>query len=95
MVVPANSATHNANGVGFDKPFVPGFYYEVVVERSDRGILPAVHVWEDSVNTVIPGTLIPSGDWVELASGARPSRLAAPCTAEDGGCDDLGSSSRP
>jgi hypothetical protein len=66
FVVPAGEATHNANSVGFDQPFVPGFYYEVVVETADPNVLPSVHVWQDHVNTVIPGTLVPPGTWVRL-----------------------------
>lgn len=58
--------THNANSVGSSEPFVPGFYYEVVVETSSPSVLPSVHVWQDHVNTVIPGTLIPPGSWVRL-----------------------------
>ena len=57
---------HNANSVGPSEPFVPGFYYEVVVETSSPDLLPSVHVWQDHGNTVIPGTLIPPGSWVRL-----------------------------
>jgi hypothetical protein len=59
-------STHNANNVDFSGPFVPGFYYEVVVETSSPNVLPSVHVWQDHVNTVIPGTLVPPGSWVRL-----------------------------
>jgi len=52
--------------VGPSDPFVPGFYYEVVVETSSQDVLPSVHVWQDHVNTVIPWTLIPPGNWVRL-----------------------------
>lgn len=45
---------------------MPGFYYELVVETNSRAILPSVHVWQDHGNTVIPGTLIPPGSFVEL-----------------------------
>jgi hypothetical protein len=51
-----NEAFHNANNVPF--PFVPGYYYEVVVEINDLNVLPTTHVWQDSGNTVIPGTRI-------------------------------------
>lgn len=61
-----NEATHNANGVGTGKPFVPGFYYEVVVETDDLRLLPSVHVWQDQGNTVIPGTLISPGTFVRV-----------------------------
>ena len=57
---------HNANSVGATGPFVPGFYYEVVVETSSPKVLPGVHVWQDRANTVIPGTLIPAGSWVRI-----------------------------
>lgn len=66
FTIPAGDVTHNANSVGFDQPFVPGFYYEVVVETTNPNVLPSVHVWQDLVNTVIPGTLIPPGSWVRL-----------------------------
>jgi hypothetical protein len=55
---------HNANRVG--SIFQIGFTYEVVLECNSLKLLPAVHVWEDFGNTVIPGTLIPSGSWVRL-----------------------------
>ena len=58
--------THNANSVGYYKPFKPGFYYEVIIERNHPNVLPSVHVWQDHYNTVIPGTLIPPGCWVKL-----------------------------
>jgi len=66
FTVDPGSAYHNANNVGADKPFVPGFYYEVVMESNSPQVLPIVHVWQDAVNTVIPGTLIPSGSWSSL-----------------------------
>lgn len=62
----ANEATHNANSVGAGKPFVPGFYYEIVVETDDLRLLPSVHVWQDHANTVIPGTLISPGTFVQV-----------------------------
>lgn len=61
-----NFSTHNANSVGVGQPFVPGLYYEVVLESNDRRVLPIVHVWQDTVNTVIPGTLISSGEFVTI-----------------------------
>jgi len=61
-----DESTHNANSVGPGKPFLPGFYYEVVVETDSRAILPSVHVWQDHGNTVISGTLISPGTFVEL-----------------------------
>jgi hypothetical protein len=66
VTVDPGATTHNANSVGFSAPFVPGFYYEVVLEATDPNVLPSVHVWQDDVNTVIPGTLIPPGNWVRL-----------------------------
>ena len=66
LTLSPNEVTHNANSVGAGQPFVPGFYYEVVVETDDRRLLPSVHVWQDHVNTVIPGTLISPGTFVEV-----------------------------
>lgn len=61
-----NEVTHNANSVGAGKPFLPGFYYEVVLETDDLRLLPSAHVWQDHGNTVIPGTLISPGTFVEV-----------------------------
>lgn len=66
LALAANEATHNANSVVVGKPFVPGFYYEVVVETDDLRLLPSVHVWQDHANTVIPGTLISPGTFVRI-----------------------------
>ena len=66
LTLAPDEVTHNANSVGPGKPFVPGFYYEVVVETDDLRLLPSVHVWQDHVNTVIPGTLISPGTFVEV-----------------------------
>jgi hypothetical protein len=66
MTIPPGESRHNANGVGVGRPFTPGAYYEVVVQTNQPNVLPSVHVWQDSVNTVIPGTLIPPGAWVTL-----------------------------
>ena len=66
LALAANEATHNANSVGAGKPFAPGFYYEVVVETDDLRLLPSVHVWQDHTNTVIPGTLISPGTFVQV-----------------------------
>lgn len=63
---PDHGLADNANSVGVSAPFVPGFYYEVVLEATDPNVLPSVHVWQDSVNIVIPGTLIPPGSWARL-----------------------------
>ncbi len=59
-------ATHNANSVGAGNPFVPGFYYEVVVESSSPSIKPSVEMWSDMGATALPGTLIPSGSFLPL-----------------------------
>jgi hypothetical protein len=59
--------THNANSVGAGKPFEHGFYYELVVETDDWRLLPSVHVWEDAGGTVIAGTLISPGTFVDLS----------------------------
>jgi hypothetical protein len=66
ITIAAGATSHNANGVGIGEPFVPGFYYEVQVVTSSKSILPGVHIWQDAINTVIPGTLIPPGSWVRL-----------------------------
>jgi len=58
--------THNANSVGSDQPFSPGFYYEVVVETNSLEVMPSVSVWEDFGNTVIPGTTILPGTFVRI-----------------------------
>jgi hypothetical protein len=60
------SATHNANNVSPTGPFIRGFNYEVVIQSTSPNVLPSCEVWEDSGNTVIPGTLIPPGSWVRL-----------------------------
>jgi hypothetical protein len=61
-----NFVFHNANSVGYEKPFTPGFYYEVVVETNDRRVLPSVMIWQDTQATAIPGTLITAGDFVNV-----------------------------
>ena len=66
LTLAPNEVTHNANSVGIGQPFVPGFYYEVVIQCSSLAVLPSVHVWQDTVNTVIPGTLVSPGTWVRL-----------------------------
>jgi len=66
LTVNSMASTHNANFVGPGQPFQHGFYYEVVLETNDRRVLPSVHVWQDHGNTVIPGTLISPGTFVEV-----------------------------
>ena len=65
VTIPGRSTTHNANSVGADKPFVPGFYYEVVVEDNDAIVHPTVEIWQDFGNTVIPGTRIGPNGFVQ------------------------------
>ncbi len=43
-----------------------GFYYEPVFETNDLRLLPSVHVWQDQGNTVIAGTLISPGTFVQV-----------------------------
>lgn len=65
-------ATHNANSVGYScgssspGPFIPGFYYEVVVETGSLNVIPSVSIWQDCGNTVIPGTTILPGNFVSI-----------------------------
>jgi|MudIll2142460700_1097286.scaffolds.fasta_scaffold400083_1 hypothetical protein len=65
ITIGPGEATHNANSVGYDEVFVPGFYYEVQVITKSKSVLPSVTIWQDNSNTVIPGTLIPPGSWVD------------------------------
>ncbi len=64
MTLAPGASTHNANSVG--TVFSMGFIYEVVVETYDKRILPCVDVWQDHGGTVIAGTLIPAGDFVDI-----------------------------
>jgi len=58
---------HNANGV--PNVFVPGFYYEVVVECNSVDVLPAVNQWSDHAAVeFIPATLIPAGSFAKLTA---------------------------
>ena len=66
QTIHAGNSFHNANNVGPGKPFEPGFYYEVVVDREDHRLLPSVSIWADAGNTQIPGTLILPGTFVEI-----------------------------
>jgi hypothetical protein len=65
VTIPGRSATHNANSVGVGKPFVPGFYYEIVVEDNDAIVHPSVDIWQDFGGTVIPGTRIGPDGFVQ------------------------------
>lgn len=58
--------THNANSVGPSSPFVPGFYYEVVVATNSRAVMPTGMVWADHGGTIIPGTTIRPGCFVKV-----------------------------
>lgn len=57
---------HNANSIG--TTFILGLYYEVQLERSSPNLMPSVNVWEAFGAITIPGTLIPAGDWVPVAT---------------------------
>ena len=62
-----NKETHNANSVGSNEPFLPGFQYEVVVETNSLKVLPTAAVWQDHGGTVIPGTQIEPTDFKHLS----------------------------
>lgn len=64
MTLAPGSTTHNANSVG--TVFSMGFIYEVAVETNDKRILPCVEVWQDHGGTVIAGTLIPAGAFIDI-----------------------------
>jgi hypothetical protein len=64
MTLGPGFSTHNANSVG--SVFSLGFLYEVVVETNDKRTLPCVQVWQDHSGTVIAGTLIPAGNFVDI-----------------------------
>jgi hypothetical protein len=55
-----------AYSVGVSGELHVGRYYELVVETDDARLLPSVQVWDTPGATVIPGTLIPPGAFVEL-----------------------------
>ena len=55
-----------AYSVGVNAELKVGRYYELVVEMDDARLLPSVQVWDTEGATVIPGTLIPPGAFVEL-----------------------------
>ena len=59
---------HNANSVGFQKPFTIGQDFEVVLEVNSLKVLPSVEVWADHGNTVIPGTLIGPGHFMDISN---------------------------
>ena len=55
-----------AYSVGVKAELHVGRYYELVVEMDDARLLPSIQVWDTEGATVIPGTLIPPGAFVEL-----------------------------
>jgi hypothetical protein len=55
-----------AYSVGVSGELHVGRYYELVIEIDDPRLLPSVQVWDTEGATVIPGTLIPPGAFVEL-----------------------------
>jgi hypothetical protein len=58
---------HNSNSV--PNVFVPGFYYEVVVECNSVDVLPAINQWSDhAAAEFIPATLIPAGSFAKLTA---------------------------
>lgn len=59
---------HNANSVGPQKPFTIGRDFEVVLEVNSLKVLPKVEVWIDHANTVIPGTLIGPGQFMDISN---------------------------
>lgn len=59
---------HNANSVGPQEPFTIGRDFEVVLEVNSLRVLPSVEVWIDHGNTVIPGTLIGPGQFVDISN---------------------------
>ncbi len=66
MSLDPGKVTHNANSVGANQPFVPGFYYEVVLETNSLSVMPTVSVWEDHGGKVIPGTTILPGVFIRV-----------------------------
>jgi hypothetical protein len=62
---------HNANRV--ETVFTPGFYTEVVAEVTSPNLHPIVEQWSQPVGTTfIPGTLIATGDFVEIKKPKPP-----------------------
>jgi hypothetical protein len=55
-----------AYSVGVQGELHVGRYYELVVEMDDPRLLPSVQIWDTPGATVIAGTLIPPGAFVEL-----------------------------
>lgn len=67
LTLAPGESSHNANNIAYSGPFMPGVYYEVIVEASSPDVLPAVDIWQtQGGDSVIPGTTIPSGSWARL-----------------------------
>ncbi len=66
MSLDPGHASHNANSVGTGQPFVPGFYYEVVLETNSLAVMPTVCVWEDHSAKVIAGTTILAASFMRI-----------------------------
>ncbi len=64
-VAPA-SMFHNTISVGPAATMPHGSNYEVVVEMNDRRVLPAITVWSDRENTLIPGSRIGPRDFDDV-----------------------------
>ena len=77
MTLKPFESSHNANSVGYEHPFRPGFYYEIIVETNSRKLLPSVQVWSNHGNAVIPGTLIGPGHFVNLAEETSSERVSS------------------
>jgi hypothetical protein len=66
MTIEPGVTSGRAYSVGANAELHVGRYYELVVETDDARLLPSVQVWDTGGATVIPGTLIPPGAFVEL-----------------------------
>jgi hypothetical protein len=66
LTIGPGEVTHNANSVGPGQPFVPGFYYEMVIETASPNVLPTAMVWDSFGATLVAGTTISPGTWVRL-----------------------------
>jgi hypothetical protein len=66
ITVEPGVTTGRAFSVGVNGELRVGRYYELVAEMDDARLLPSVQVWDTQGATVIPGTLIPPGAFVEL-----------------------------
>ena len=66
ITLPPGVTSGRAYSVGATAELHVGRYYELVVETDDPRLLPSIQVWDSGGATVIPGTLIPPGAFVEL-----------------------------